>query len=294
MSSSQQSGKTASAVADQEEQKKAAAEAVASYLQSPRKKLKTHIVLAFGQNLDYQLAKNILNFVKQRYSKMAISVCRTEEEFRRNFSRKIGLVVINDEFIERPELMKLVGELKRRKKVEGVPVLFLTREPDNLLLDYHNQLLPYHEIDEFVPYQKLSTDQIMSRIVVGVEQRNRRRSRRYKVFLPVHFDHIRSGERLAGQIVDLSAHGATLRSVQEDFIFQVGDQVRLMIPRLEVIAPEFGDFFHLSGAVKRVFISANTAALRFEHLTDPQFTNLIKLITGVVRGKVPSEKPRSF
>lgn len=285
---------TASAVVEQEEQKKAAAEAVASYLQSPRKKRKTYVVLAFGQNLDYDLARNILDFVKRKYPKMAFSVCRTTEEFQRNFSRKIGLVVVNDEFTEPTELMKTIKELKKRKKVEGVPVLFLTRDPDRLLAAYHKKLLPYHEMDEFIPYKKMTYDQIISRIAVGIEQQNRRRSRRFKIYLPIHFDHIRSGERLKAQIVDLSAHGATIQSERGDFIFQIGDQVRLMIPILKIISPGRGDFFHLSGIVKRVFISANMAALSFEHINDVQFTNLLKLITGVVRGKVPAKKPRSF
>ena len=286
--------KPASATAEKEEQKKAAAEAVASYLQSPRKKRKTYIVLAFGQNFDYDLAKDILNYVTRKYPGYAIAVCRTEKELRRNFARKIGLVVVNDEFMSRPDIMNLIGEVKQRKRKEGCPVLFLTREPESLLSDYHEKLLPYHETDEFVPYLKMTKDQILSRISVGVEQQNRRRSRRYKIHLGVHIDYISGGERLKGQIVDLSAHGCTISTERDDFIFKIGDQVRLMIPRLGIIPPERGDYFHLSGAVKRVFISANTAAIRFEHMTDPQFTNLIKLLTGVVRNKVPSKKPRSF
>lgn len=225
---------------------------------------------------------------------MGISVCRTKEEFSRNFSRKIGLCLVNDEFTDRQEMMDLIGDLKVRKKVEGVPVLFFTRDPEKLLKDYHEKLLPYHEIDEFVPYLSLNESQILSRVAVGINTRNRRRSRRFKIHLPMHFDFLRTGERFSGVIEDISAHGATIRCGKEDFVFEIGDQVRLHIPILKVISPEKGDFFNMSGLVKRVYISANSAALSFEHLTETQFSNLLRIVTGVIRNKVPDKKPRSF
>ena len=92
---------------------------------------------------------------------------------------------------------------------------------------------------------------IYNRIKTGIEDQNKRRSRRYSVFLPVSFHHLARDIKITGNIVDLSLHGAIITS-EADIIFKVGDQLKLSIPVGEHLERSHGDFIKIS-AKARVF-----------------------------------------
>lgn len=265
--------------ADTPEDKTAAK--IEAYLQGPRKKRKNYVIFALGDRFDKDLSFAMESFVKKDYPQLAISSPRTPDELTRQFGRNISLLVMNDEFAEKPIVMNLIRALKEKRRNETIPVLFLTRDADDLVRIYHKELLIYHESDEYIVYPGNPRQQIMARIKAGIDNQNHRRSRRYHVNLPATIFHLNKNIMLEGRIVDLSMHGA-LVNAEKDMIFRPGDQVKISIPIHEYIQYEFGDFIRISAKVRRVFISGNKVAISFEHVTDSQGHLIGQLLLSIV------------
>jgi hypothetical protein len=188
---------------------------------------------------------------------------------------------MNDEFTDKPTVMSLIRALKEKRRNETIPVLFLTRDADDLVRIYHKELLLYHESDEYVVYPGNPRQQIMARIKAGIDNQNHRRSRRYSVNLPIGLFHLNKDVLIEGRIVDLSMHGALINA-EKDVIFRPGDQVKISIPIHEYIQYEYGDFIKISAKVRRVFISGNKVAISFEHVTDNQGHLIGQLLLAIV------------
>lgn len=254
---------------------------IEAYLQGPRKKRKNYVILALGERFDKDLGFAMESFIKKDYPQLAISSPRTPDELTRQFGRNISLLVINDEFTEKTSVMNLIRVLKEKRRNETIPVLFLTRNAEDLVKIYHKELLLYHESDEYIVYPGNPRQQIMARIKAGVDNQNHRRSRRYNVNLQVTVFHLNKDAILEGKIVDLSMHGA-LVNAEKDVIFRPGDQVKISIPIHDYIQYEYGDFIKISAKVRRVFISGNKVALSFEHVTDSQAHLIGQLLLAIV------------
>jgi len=252
--------------------------AITDYLVSPKKKRRQYVVLLLSERFNLDLKRAIIRFIKETYPGLSVAEPKSLLDFRRQFIRKIHIVIVDDEFDDIDKTMLLIDDLKVRKKNEAVPCLFLTRQPDNLLKSYHQHLAAYHEVDEFCHYLKVKPHQLLSRIKVGIEQNNRRRSRRYNVFIPIYFYHLSNNNQQPAAITDLSAHGAKIEADDEDFQFRQGDQLKLSIPVSEFFPPKDGDFLRLSAKVRRVFMAGNSAGISFEHVSDPQFLGLARIL----------------
>lgn len=254
---------------------------IEAYLQGPRKKRKNYVIFALGDKFDKDLGFAMESFVKKDYPQLAISTPRTADELTRQFGRNISLLVINDEFVDKPTVMNLIRALKEKRRNETIPVLFLTRDAEDLVRIYHKELLLYHESDEYIVYPGNARQQVMARIKAGVDNQNQRRSRRYSVNIPASVFHLNKNSTIDGKIVDLSMHGAVV-SADKDIIFRPGDQVKISVPIFEYIQYEYGDFIKISAKVKRVFISGNKVAISFEHVTDNQAHLIGQLLLAIV------------
>ncbi len=254
---------------------------IEAYLQGPRKKRKNYVIFALGDRFDKDLSFAMESFVKKDYPHLALSSPKSSEELTRQFGRNISLLVINDEFAEKQSVMNLIRALKEKRRNETIPVLFLTRDAEDLVQIYHRELLLYHESDEYIVYPGNARQQIMARIKSGIDNQNHRRSRRYSVSIPASVFHLNKDALLDGKIVDLSMHGAVV-AADKDIIFRMGDQVKISIPIFEYIQYEFGDFIKISAKVRRVFISGNKVALSFEHVTDGQAHLIGQLLLAIV------------
>jgi|GEM_PF-819975 len=260
---------------------KTAAAKIEAYLQGPRKKRKNYVIFALGDRFDKDLSFSMESFVKKDYPHLAISTPRSADELTRQFGRNISLLVMNDEFAEKNTVMNLIRALKEKRKNETIPVLFLTRDAEDLVKIYHRELLLYHESDEYIVYPGNARQQIMARIKAGIDNQNHRRSRRYAVNIHASVFHLNKNAILEGKIVDLSMHGAVV-SADRDIIFRLGDQIKISIPIHEYIQYEFGDFIKISAKVRRVYISGNKVALSFEHVTDGQAHLIGQLLLAIV------------
>ncbi len=254
---------------------------IEEYLQGPRKKRKNYVIFALGERFDKDLTSAMDSYVRKSHPQLAQSSPKTPDELKRQFGRNISLLVISDDFTEKTLLMSLIKTLKEKRRSEVIPVLFLTREAEQLVTLYHKELLLYHEADEYIVYPGVPRQQIMSRLKSGIETQNHRRSRRYSVNLPLTFFHLNMSEHIDGQLIDVSMHGAVINA-EENVIFRLGDQMKLNIPISNYISYPNGDFIKISARVRRVFIAGNRAAISFEHVTDNQAHLIGQLLLAIV------------
>ncbi len=257
---------------------------VVDYLQAPRKKRRSYVLVACGRNIPQDLQSQIDHFLKSQFKNYAISYPKSPEDLIKQFARQVKLLVYDDEFIESEEgnaALALIEELKKKKGNAPVPVLFLTRSPERLIDGYGKVLLPYQEADDFVDYERMGAAHVFSKIRASLGSTNRRRSRRYKVDLELAYFLLNKDAFFPGHLVDLSIHGGLIKS-DDQRTFHVGEQIKLHIPVAEFLAPTEGDFLKLSAKVRRVFIGGSQAGISFEFVTDKQLLMLTRFLTEMV------------
>lgn len=256
----------------------AANENVSEYLQEPRRKRKRYIVMALSERFDGDLRRAMEQFIKTSFPGLAIGSPESPEELKRYLVRQIVLLVLDDELADRAELMQMVRVLKTSKFSGGAPVLFLTRSPDELIRVYNQHLAEFQENDEYMKYVGVAHAQILSRIKLCADTTGHRRGRRYKVDLPVTYYHLTHDKKFQGIIEDISIHGVCLRA-QDRQMFRAGDQLVLSIPVGNIVKPGEGEFLHVPGKVRRVFISGDYAGVSFEHTSDRHLELITRLVT---------------
>jgi len=264
---------------------------VADYLSAPRRKRKSFVVMAFGKGIPIDLSGAINGFVRSTFKNLAFSLPTNMDELARQVSRNIALMIVDDEFASREELLTLLRKIKEKKAGSAVPVLFLTREPEELVGVYNKILLPFHEVDEYVAFVGATQGQVFSRIKAGVETNNRRRSRRYRVDIPVTYQVLGEGKMHPGRFLDLSVHGALLKS-DEGRVFKMRDQIKIHLPVTDLLPPTFGEFLRLSAKVRRLQISGDRVGVSFEFLSENQMLVLTKFVTELVQIQL-TKKPAS-
>jgi hypothetical protein len=224
------------------------------------------------------------SFIRSQYKTVAIGKPTTPAELVKQLGRQVVLLIYDDEFTKLNEGLTLIGDMKKRKSSEVVPVLFLTRQPDELISHYNKLLLPFHEADEYLNVSRATPAHLFSKIKLGLVNKNHRRSRRYKIDMSIKFMNLIKEEWVNAQLVDLSLHGAMLRA-DDKRIFRPGEQIKIEVPTAEFLPSDEGDYLKLSAKVRRVFISGNSAGLSFEHLSERQMTALTKLLTEIANGQ---------
>lgn len=268
---------------------------VADYLQSPRRKRKSFVLMALGPNTS-GLGAGIESYVRSSHKGIALAQPRTAEELLKNFSRQVVLMVFDDEFVDLEAGLELMEDLKRRKNQAGVPILFLTRQPERLVTAYNKKLKAYHESDDYVAYHKSDLNLVLSKVKAGLTTSYRRRSRRYSIDIPLDYHLLADEQQHAARVIDLSIHGALLKS-EDDRIFREGEQLNLSVPVGEFLRTVRGDFMNVAAKVRRVFIGGTQAGVSFEHLSDNQLLLLTRLLTGLVNDdaarKTQSPRARS-
>jgi hypothetical protein len=264
---------------------------VADYLSAPRRKRKSFIVMAFGKGVPSDLGGAVNSFVRSTFKNLAFSLPTTMEDLARQAARNISLMIVDDEFAPREELLALLRRIKEKKSGSNIPILFLTREVEELVKVYNKVLLPFHEVDEYVAFVGATQGQVFARIKAGVENHNRRRSRRYRVEIPVVFQVLGEEKLHPGRLLDLSVHGGLLKS-DEGRVFKIRDQIKIHLPVSDLLPPTFGEFLRLSAKVRRLQISGERVGVSFEFMSESQVTVLTKFVTELVQLQL-TRKPAS-
>ncbi len=265
-----------------EDGKGKSAQVVVDYLQAPRKKRKSFIVVATGAQTDPETTQAIVRYLKASYPKFSVATPQNSEEFLRQFSRNINLLIVEDTFAGLDATLDLVKTMKQKKSESAIPVLFLTKDPDALVHAYSKKLSLWHEVDEYIVPALNPRVYLYAKIKTGIEERYRRRSRRYKMNFPVTYTLLDYGDRrFKGQIVDLSVHGAQLVS-SEGHLFNPRDQLIVHLPYSSYVSDGATDVIRLSAKVRRIFISGDRAGVSWEYLSDGKLELVSRMLTSVV------------
>lgn len=261
------------------------------YLSAPKKKRKNYVVMAIGKGIDQDIPIAIQGYLKSNFDYLTQSYPRNTNELSRHVNRIIKLLIFDDEFCPLEKGMETIATMKQKKRRQVLPVLFLTSDQKRLTELYNKILLPYHEGDDYVNYVKSPVSQILSKVSNGLKNLNRRRSRRYRIDIPITYFSLSANRMMEGRILDLSVHGALLKCDDPGYIFREQEQVKLSLPVSGDLVGAHGDFLKISAKVRRVLISGNHAGVSFEHMTDRNLTSLTYLLTDFVNNQI-SRKAR--
>jgi DNA-binding response OmpR family regulator len=258
---------------------------VADYLAAPRKKRKSYVLMALGKGANLDLSAGMEHYLRTNFKGVAISAPRTPEELFKTFSRQIVLLIFDDEFMDLDQGLAMIAEMKRKKSAAPVPVLFLTRQPDRLIQSYNKNLAAFHEADDYINHARAEPAHVFSKIRLSLTNTSRRRSRRYKIDMPLNYYLLSDDKTHPAHLIDLSVHGGLLKA-DDGKIFRLGDQLKLNIPVTEILPKHEGDFLKISAKVQRVFIDGTQAGISFEHVSDKQLFTLTKFLTEYVNDQI--------
>ena len=268
----------------------AAVGGVAEFLQSPKKKQRNYIVLATGSNLSGEVKDEVVKYLQSLSKAFVLVQPRNAEELARQISRSIHLLVLDDSFAERVKLLKLVRFMKEKLTSSGMPVMFLTRDPAGLTAVYRRELMAHQEMDDFIALKGLSAVEVVARVKQAIETRNRRRSRRFNVAMPISYQLLGNSQLAECQLIDISLHGAQIAGAPAGSVFKVKSQIRIEIPVAATIGSAEGEILRLSARVRRVSVDGDRAGVSFEHLNDRHVLALTKLVTALAAEQSTSRK----
>jgi hypothetical protein len=257
-------------------------QAVVDYLQAPRKKRKSYVVLAAGPSVDQDTVQAIQRFMRTHYQKLSFIVLKSLEDLVKYSTRNIVLAIVDDRLSNRSDTLNTIRKLKEQKTDGPMPTLFLTRESQELINEYQKTLKAWHEVDEYIVLTEAARHTIFTKIKSGLESRSHRRGRRYKVSIPVHFKLLDAGEKVfKGTILDFSIHGALLSVEGGEHHFALKDQILCHIPISQFIKGST-DVFRVSAKVRRVLISGDKAGISWEYISEAKIATMTSLLTSIV------------
>ncbi|MBP9706347.1 MAG: PilZ domain-containing protein [Oligoflexales bacterium] len=263
---------------------------VADYLDGPKKKQKHFILLALSETIPSELKSAIESYLKNQFKNFQISRPKNSQELMKSIKRQIKVLIVDDEFSPLDETIENVKKFKEKHYENDIPVLFLSRNPALLIENYHNKLLMYQESDDYVQYSKLRNEDVLNKIKNIINGEHKRRSRRYKLNIPVTYYQFRYNRVGKGFIVDLSMHGALLKG-ESDHIFEGDEQIKISMPIRGFVDPASGEYLSLATRVKRIFIAGSKVGLSFEYMNEDKITKLSEFLVNYVAKTVGKMRP---
>lgn len=258
---------------------------VADYLAAPRRKRRSYVVTAFTQSTASEFRNSVEHFLRVNFKQMAIAHCKNAEDLKKAFGRQVVMLIYDDEFMEMNAGLQMISGLKRKKAAVPCSVLFLTRQPSDLIKAYNEQLLPFHESDDYLEVGHADSAVLFSKIKNGLVNQNRRRSRRYKVDVPMTYYALNDDKTFTGRLTDLSMHGGMIDS-GNNRLFVEGEQLKLSVPCSNYLPAAEGDFLKISARVRRVQIGGSRAGISFEHVSDKQLLKLTMYLSALVNEQI--------
>jgi hypothetical protein len=98
----------------------------------------------------------------------------------------------------------------------------------------------------------------------------------------VFFTSLDESKKFAGELIDISMHGAVLR-IDDEQTFKANSQMLISMQISKILPPEFGEVMTLSALVRRIRIGGNTAGVSWEHLSENKCKSLIQIVTFFAR-----------
>ena len=266
------------------EDKKDSRNRVAELLQAPRRKRKSYVVLAMANGPSSDLSMAVQQYVRTNFKQLLIANPATIDELEKSLTKQVALLIFDDEFMPVPKAMELFFNVKTRVHDQGMPILFLTRDPSALIEAYHTKLSAFHEVDDYLNRSQVTVAEVLSQVRHALTFGSKRRSRRYKIELAVDYEVLGDPVKKRGRLIDMSIHGARLRD-ESGRIFKASEQLRLQIPGGKSLSLSYGEYLKVACRVRRVFVVGSDAGVSFEFLTSEQRLALTQLVTSIANNQ---------
>jgi hypothetical protein len=256
---------------------------VTDYLASVNKrKRKSYIILAFGDKADPAIVAAVQAHIKTTYPQVMVATPRTPEEFRKQSSRDVMLIIVDDEaFGTQSATLDLVKSLKEKKFERMPPALFLSRNPPMLIELYNSRMMQFHETDDYLSTVNMQPQQLFYRMKTLQESVARRRSRRFRIDAQATMTFLNDSKGVPVEIIDMSVHGALIK-IADKTIFKVNEQLRLNINIGFYVRSPDGEFLAVAGRIRRVLIGGNIAGVSFEYVSERQLRLLSEYLVKIV------------
>ena len=160
----------------------------------------------------------------------------------------------------------------------GVPILYLTSNPNKLIEKYREVLLPFSEQDDFFHLGEENLDTLAARISNFLDTSVlRRKSLRIPIDLMAGCKTLNQEEYTPIKILNISLHGALLEFFKNKPLSK-GTQILLQLPIAGILPAKFGEIMRLSAKVRRIKIDGEQAGVAWQSLSEEQFLKLTKFI----------------
>jgi PilZ domain len=257
-------------------------QSVVEHLQAPRRKRKSFVVMATGPNIESDTVQATQRFMKTQYPKVSFVVIKSLEELVKYSNRNIILALIDDQLEDRTVTMQTIRKIKEKKTDGPMPTLFLTNNGTALVQTYKTELSHWHEVDEYIVLNESPRHALFTKIKGILDGKSQRRSRRFKISIPVSFQVLDTGEKMyEGTILDFSIHGALLSVTDDLHNFSGKDQLLIHLPIGRFVKSDT-DVFRVSARIRRVLISGAKAGITWEYMSDSKSTTMTALLAAIV------------
>ena len=256
-------------------------ERINQLLKPEKKKVDEAILLATGSKFKTSLLKEIISEIKKKYKDKSVYHVKDPKEFAKFLGYSIQSLIIEDSFGGLSVNLSLVNALKKKGPL---PVLFLTSDEEILIQKYSKIFEKVELKDNYLELETLRVaqvvDYLLSVIPMSFTSKERRRSKRFFVDIPIFYQDFSQESLIKANLVEMSLHGGVLKS-ESRLVLKRQVQIVITIPTSFYNLDEAEDFFRVSSKVKRVMLSGKEAAFEWEHLNSEQTAKLTKLIASI-------------
>lgn len=259
---------------------------IVDHLQAPRRKKKNYVTVALGQDVDIGLKQRIEYYVKLNFPSLTVVYIKDLKELAKMYSRQIVLLLISDDFAKLDAKIEIIKRFKEKNRKTGMPVLFFTKKASALTDAYHEKLLAYQEIDDYIDHDTVTNQHIIELVGSILTKKHNRRSRRFPVPVAVSYKDLRTDKSFAGVLHDISMHGALIQKEKSAPLFKEGDQLSLKIQLPKSINETTGETIRLSAKVRRALIGGEKSGISWEFMSEEKTTALLGFITGLSNARL--------
>jgi hypothetical protein len=257
------------------------------HLQAPRRKRRNYVFLAVGPDIDSNLLTKVEQFISLNFPVMTVHVVPSLADLEKLLTKQVNLIIVSDGFAPFDRILPLLRQFKETNLQTGFPILFLTRDEENLISKYQSILAAYQETDDYLALSGMSDKHLLAKIQERLNPKiPHRRARRFPANLSVRYTDLKSGKFYSGVIEDISLFGCLLAKDPSAPQFTKFDQIRIFMPNEGFISKQFGDSIPFFARTSRVLLGGERTGLTWAQMSEEKHAILFKILTEMVGKKL--------
>jgi response regulator RpfG family c-di-GMP phosphodiesterase len=198
-----------------------------------------------------------------------------EEGLKVLLLKQVDIIILEWSFLNDNSLaVEYARECKQRIKC---PILFLTRDEPNLILNYQKKMLLYEELDDYisVPVEPPEFTRKLKKMI----QTEGRAAKRFRIDVVLSVLRLKDELTMTAKLVDMSLVGFSMNLESSENISNLA-QIRVTFPLkpFALFHPQYGEVIKFSAKVRRVSIDGRRLGCSFEHLTSLQSDCLTRML----------------